>query len=79
MNRIEDRNITRTQKERLIQKRRRFRYAAALLTLVTVIVIVNMVVTFVTVHQGCSPGPRPYGWSNASWNSYASTICSGVL
>lgn len=39
---------------------------------------INALFTYVQIHQGCTPGPKPYGWTAAQYQSYASTVCSGV-
>ena len=58
---------------------RRYKMALVILALVTALVVANMLITFVTIHQGCSAGPKPYGWSNIQYQQYAATVCSGVL
>jgi len=57
----------------------RHKIALVILALVTALVVANMLITFVTIHQGCSAGPKPYGWSNIQYQQYAATVCSGVL
>lgn len=46
--------------------------------IVTALILINALFTWVQMHQGCSPGPRPYGWNNDQWHQYATTICSGL-
>jgi len=55
-----------------------YRKLLILAGIITIAIVLDLLVGYVQLHQGCSPGPKPSGMSQQSWNAYAPTVCNGV-